>query len=170
VAPGTYSLSFQAAQAASGNDSNQRVGVTLRGTLSTKRFVWSGNTIAEERDAAGATVTKRFFPEGEQQIGGKNEGNYYYSRDHLGSIRELTDADGNLVAQYDYDAWGKPVVLSGNMTVDFGYTGHYFHQPSGLNLAMYRAYSPTLGRWINRHPIQEAGGTNLYAYVDNNPT
>jgi RHS repeat-associated protein len=39
------------------------------------------------------------------------------------------------------------------MTVDFGYTGLYYHQPSGLNLALYREYSPSLGRWISRDPI-----------------
>ena len=31
------------------------------------------------------------------------------------------------------------------------------------------AYSPNLGRWINRDPIQEYGGTNLYKYVGNSP-
>jgi len=32
-------------------------------------------------------------------------------------------------------------------------------------------YNPTLGRWINRDPIGEdgPGGTNLYAYVENDP-
>jgi uncharacterized protein RhaS with RHS repeats len=34
----------------------------------------------------------------------------------------------------------------------------------------YRFYSPGLGRWINRDPIGEAGGLNLYAMVGNNPT
>jgi len=55
------------------------------------------------------------------------------------------------------------------MSVDFGFTGHYFHQPSGLNLAMYRAYNPTLGRWISRDPIAERGGFDLYAYASNDP-
>src|ERR1035437_2032294 len=30
-------------------------------------------------------------------------------------------------------------------------------------------YSPDTGRWLNREPIQEAGGLNLYDYVGNNP-
>ncbi len=114
-------------------------------------------------------MTKRFFAEGEQRIGGGDAGLYYYTRDHLGSIREVTNESGNLVAQYDYDAWGKSVVVSGNMNVDFGFTGHYFHQPSGMNLAMYRAYSPTLGRWISRDPIGENGGVDLYSYSFDDP-
>jgi len=30
-------------------------------------------------------------------------------------------------------------------------------------------YDPGLQRWLNRDPIQEAGGLNLHAYVDNDP-
>ena len=33
----------------------------------------------------------------------------------------------------------------------------------------YRYYSPELGRWINRDPIGEQGGQNIYAFVLNNP-
>ncbi len=94
---------------------------------------------------------------------------FYYTRDHLGSIRELTDANGDVRARYDYDVWGNAVVLEGDMSLDFGYTGHYFHAASGLNLTLYRAYSPALGRWLNRDPIAERGGLNLYAYTLNNP-
>jgi RHS repeat-associated protein len=165
---GTYTLTFQAAQR-SGNI--QQVLVSLQGnSTSVKKFVWCGNEICEERDANN-TVTKRFFPEGEQRIGGVDAGDYYYTRDHLGSIREVTDSTGAVVSRFDYDAWGNQVVVSGSL-FDFGFTGHYFHQKSGLNLAMYRAYNPTLGRWISRDPLEDAEmlqGANLYAYVGNNP-
>jgi uncharacterized protein RhaS with RHS repeats len=30
-------------------------------------------------------------------------------------------------------------------------------------------YDPSLGRWINRDPVAEAGGINLYGFVANNP-
>jgi hypothetical protein len=33
---------------------------------------------------------------------------------------------------------------------------------------LYRFYSPELGRWINRDPIEERGGVNLYGFVNNN--
>lgn len=48
------------------------------------------------------------------------------------------------------------------------YTGHFWHVPSGLYLALYRAYDPELGRWISEDPIEEDGGINLYRYVGNN--
>ena len=58
----------------------------------------------------------------------------------------------------------------GGVEASFGYTGHYVHAPSGLHLALYRAYDADLGRWLSRDPIGEAGGLNLYGYVGNRPT
>jgi hypothetical protein len=31
-------------------------------------------------------------------------------------------------------------------------------------------YDPLVGRWLNRDPIEEKGGLNLYCYVQNSPT
>ena len=33
----------------------------------------------------------------------------------------------------------------------------------------FRFYSPSQGRWLNRDPIEEAGGLNLYGFVGNDP-
>ncbi|MDD4406252.1 MAG: RHS repeat-associated core domain-containing protein [Parabacteroides sp.] len=33
----------------------------------------------------------------------------------------------------------------------------------------YRYYSPALGRWLSRDPIEEQGGLNLYGFVNNDP-
>ena len=174
IPAGTYKLRLNAAQRGGhANESVQRLRVSLRSSasvISAKTFVWCGNEICEERDATGANVTKRFFVEGEQQIiGNFGPVSYYYTRDHLGSIREVTDSAGGVVARYDYDPYGNRVVLSGQMVADFGYTGHYHHAPSGLNLTLYRAYNPQPGRWLSRDPIGEAGGINLYGYVGNDP-
>lgn len=48
---------------------------------STKKLLWCGMEICEERDSSNA-VTKRFYSQGEQVDGSA----YLYSRDHLGSI------------------------------------------------------------------------------------
>ncbi|MBS2010083.1 MAG: hypothetical protein JST01_23745 [Cyanobacteria bacterium SZAS TMP-1] len=90
-------------------------------------------------------------------------------RDHQGSIREMTDNSGNIVAQYAYDPYGNATKLQGSMDSDFQYAGYYYHPRSGLSLTLNRAYSPVLGRFINRDPIGEEGGVNLYAYCENNP-
>jgi RHS repeat-associated protein len=146
------------------NGFGQRVQEKLNGTL-IKQWIWDGGAQpAEERDPAG-NVTKRFFGAGEQ-IGGIN---YYFTTDHLGSVREMTDSTGAIRARYEYDPYGRQTKVSGDLESDFGFTGFYRHQASGLNLTLYRAYDPELGRWISRDPIAEQGGLNLYAYVANNP-
>ncbi len=134
-------------------------------SVSTNTFLWDGQTLVEERDSTGGTVVKRFFGEGEQISGA----NYYFTRDHLGSVREMTDGSGTIQARYDYDPYGRQTLIAGTMSADFGYAGMYVHQPSGLNLTLYRAYDPDLGRWLSRDPLAEAAGLNLYAYVANNP-
>jgi RHS repeat-associated protein len=66
------------------------------------------------------------------------------------------------------------------MTADFGYTGLYYHLPSGLDFATYRQYDPPLERWTSRDPIASISrssnpafsaeileGPNLYIYCGN---
>jgi|HubBroStandDraft_4_1064222.scaffolds.fasta_scaffold737781_1 RHS repeat-associated protein len=53
---------------------------------------------------------------------------------------------------------------------DFAFTGFFYHQRSGLYFAQLRAYDSGLKRWLNRDPIGEEGGINLYDYVRNAPT
>lgn len=92
-------------------------------------------------------------------------------RDHQGSIREMVDASGNIVADYSYDPYGRQTKIAGSgPDADFGYQGYYVHQRSGLNLTATRAYSPVLGRFLNRDLIGEKkSDPNLFAYVRNNP-
>ncbi len=136
----------------------------------TKQHVWIGNSIAEERDGSNKVV-KRFYTQGVQL----NGTNYFYTRDHLGSIRELTTSTGTIAARYDYDPYGVTTLVQGTNLADFQYAGMYLHQPSGLYLTTGaygntgRPYEPLLGRWLQRDPIQEAGGINLYDYVGNTP-
>lgn len=92
------------------------------------------------------------------------------TRDHLGSIREVTDDAGAVVTRNDYDPYGRVTRVAGTEDSRFGYTGHMVHGPSGLALARYRVYDPTLGRWLSEDPAGAIDGPNLYGYVTNRPT
>jgi RHS repeat-associated protein len=132
--------------------------------LADRRLVWCEAELCEERDAAGQVV-KRFSDHGFQQ-GGVS---YFYLRDHLGSIRQVTDGTSAVRARYDYDGFGRRTKLSGDVDADFGFTGHLFHTASGLHLSQYRAYDADLGRWLSEDPLGPKAGTNLYEYVGGNP-
>jgi RHS repeat-associated protein len=135
------------------------------GTInSTRKFVWHGQEKLEFRDATDA-VTQRNFPQG-QYVGTTA---YFYTRDHLGSIREMFTGGGTVVARYDYDPYGRSTTVLGTTPTDFNFTGLYRHAKSNLDLAVYRAYDPDLGRWLNRDPISERDGLNLFSYVHNDP-
>jgi len=140
---------------------------------SSRSFVWSGMDICEERDNGNAVV-KRFYPQGRQTLNPQlsTTNSSYYTRDHLGSIRQLVGATGTVQARYSYDLYGN-LDLNGSGAPDFAYTGHFHHARSGLHLAPYRAYSAELGRWLSRDPLEDAEflpeGPNLYAYVGNDP-
>jgi RHS repeat-associated protein len=138
-------------------------------TTSDQRFVWCGSTLCEERNSGGGTVNKRFFALGVDV----SSTVYFYTRDHLGSVIEVTDWNGDVQARYEYGPFGRRTKVAGSSDAEFGYTGYYVHEPSGLNLARYREYSSDRGRWMNRDPLGAAAfqseGTNLYTYVRNMP-
>jgi RHS repeat-associated protein len=105
------------------------------------------------------------FQQGQYQSGSA----YFYTRDHLGSIREMTDSSGTIVARYDYDPWGRVNTVIGTNKPDLNFTGLYNHAKSGLDMATYRVYDPDLGRWLSRDRVSEADGVNLFRYVWNDP-
>jgi YD repeat-containing protein len=91
---------------------SRRTSEKLNGVM-IRRWLWDGQAIAEERDPAGTAVRRRYFPQGEQRLGGSDAGNYYYTRDHLGSVREVTDSSAAVRSRYDYEPYGKRTFASG---------------------------------------------------------
>ncbi len=91
--------------------------------------------------------------------------------DSNGNIVAYVDSLGTLVASYAYDAFGNTTAQSGTMADSFAhrFSTKYFDADTGLYYYGYRFYSPTLSRWLNRDPIEEEGGVNLYASCENNP-
>ena len=97
---------------------------------------------------------------------------YMHFYDNNGNITRYCDAQGNVVASYTYDAFGNTIAQSGAMADNFchRFSTKYFDSETGLYYYGYRYYSPPLMRWLNRDPIEEQGGANLYAMCRNQPT
>lgn len=90
--------------------------------------------------------------------------------DNNGNVTHYLDSNGNVVAQYTYDAFGNTIAQSGLLANTFRhrYSTKYLDTETSLYYYGYRFYHPTLMRWLNRDPIEEDGGINLYAFCGNN--
>ncbi|MBX3210756.1 MAG: hypothetical protein KF850_01850 [Labilithrix sp.] len=140
----------------------------LTSSVETKNetFVWCGDRICQKRASNGSTVLRTYFGEGFEESGTTD---YFYTRDHLGSVREVVGSDGTTVAsRLSYDPWGK-ITETGLSLTNFAFTGHHFDLPTGLSLTWYRGYDPNFGRWLSKDPLGLQGGLNLYGYVNNDP-
>jgi RHS repeat-associated protein len=51
----------------------------------------------------------------------------------------------------------------------YRFSTKYLDTETNLYYYGYRYYDSDLGRWLNRDPIEEEGGLNLYGFVENNP-
>ncbi len=136
-----------------------------------KRRVYDGMEIVQERDGTNV-VTASLTRTG--NIGGilartTQAGSVFYGYDGSGNVVTLTDRLGAEVGSYNYDAFGNPLSQSGVAADANPYRFSTKEQIAGLYSYGFRFYSPGSGRWINRDPIGEAGGVNLYAFAKNDP-
>ena len=108
------------------------------------------------------------------------QGTRYFHTDHLGSISAVTNAAGNVVERFSYDAWGKRRATTGadasgikSSSTKHGFTGHESLDTIGLVHMNGRVYDPVVGRFVSADPfidgIKDLQGFNRYSYVLNNP-
>ena len=106
-----------------------------------------------------------------------NDTPYYYVRNGQNDIVALVDQNANIIGQYSYDAWGKPLQTTGDAKIvslnPFRYRGYVYDEETGLYYLLSRYYDPATGRYINADGLvstgQGIGGTNMYSYCGNNP-
>jgi RHS repeat-associated protein len=94
---------------------------------------------------------------------------HFLHSDAMGNVVMTTDGSGNISSTYRYTPFGRLYAKTGPFTIRFTFSSKEFEPATGLGYWGYRFYSPGLRRWLNRDPIGEQGGVNLYGYVDNSP-
>ena len=103
---------------------------------------------------------------------------YYYDKDHLGNIRQVTKADGsptgNVVQTINYYPFGMQFCDGNTCDIDqkHKYNGKEFDNMHGLNTYDYgaRQYNPATARWDRMDPLCEKYySISPYAYCANNP-
>ncbi|MDZ4199870.1 MAG: RHS repeat-associated core domain-containing protein, partial [Kiritimatiellia bacterium] len=149
----------------------------------TNRFDYHGWLLVREQSAAGGNLTTSHYVWGldlsgtMQGVGGiggllaviRNGETYCPVADANGNITEYVNENGTVVAHREFDAYGNTQVATGAMVDDFNFwfSSKYLDHETGVYYYGYRFYNPELGRWLNRDPIGEPGGHNLYGFVSN---
>ncbi|MFM1945070.1 MAG: hypothetical protein RI897_4052 [Verrucomicrobiota bacterium] len=156
------------------------------------RYVYDGMLVVQERYSSGVP---RFAYSRGQDLSGSLQGaggiggmlarssgyssstggwgyNYTYHADGGGNITYAVASNGTKMAEYRYDSFGRTLsvyeqrAFTGNR---YRFSSKEVHLRSGMYHYGYRFYNPSTGRWINRDPIGERGGINLYGFVGNEP-
>lgn len=161
----------------------------------TTLFIWDGwNLVAElESGATGPVAVRRTYVwgldisgslSGTGGVGGLVfEAQYSTSSpyalsatlipcyDGNGNVLGLTNtATGALDARYEYDAFGNVLRATGPAAKAnlMRFSTKFAEVETGLVYYGFRYYSPELGRWLNRDPIEELGGVNVNQFCYNN--
>ncbi|MDD2763158.1 MAG: chitobiase/beta-hexosaminidase C-terminal domain-containing protein [Opitutaceae bacterium] len=151
------------------------------------RYVYDGWRVAEELDGSFAALRSYTRGldlsgtlEGAGGIGGLlamtqpagsifTAASYFY--DGNGNVMDLIDDAGSSLAHYQYSPFGERLTATGPL-VDinpYQFSSKERDPATGLYYYGYRWYSPSVGRWPSRDPIEEQGGVNLYGFVGNSP-
>ncbi len=154
----------------------------------TIKFVWDGWLLVAELDATDDLIRSYIWGidksgtlQGAGGIGGllavvdhtgQSPVTYWATCDHNGNVTGLVNAaDGTVAAAYEYSPFGEVLTTDGDFASEnpMRFSTKYFDAEVGLCYYGYRYYAPDTGRWLNRDPIAEEGGLNLYAFVANDP-
>ena len=137
-------------------------------------YFTNGSTILAEK--TGSNILWYIYDSDGELLGFMYNGTpYYYLKNQQGDVYKVADANGNIVASYTYDPWGKVLSATGTMAQinPIRYRSYYYDTETGLYYLQSRYYDPETGRFINADGIlganQDVLSYNLFAYCSNNP-
>jgi RHS repeat-associated protein len=97
----------------------------------------------------------------------------YFHGDALGSVRQLTDQNGQLTLAKSYDPYGAITQSSGASHTDYGFTGESYGDSTQLIYLRARFYNPSDGRFQSRDTwsgnVNRPMSMNRWMYVEGNP-
>ena len=95
----------------------------------------------------------------------------YYITDHLGSVRAVTDAEGEVLGTFDYMPYGSEISSRSSTTTDYRFTGK--ERQSMVNNSIYDSFARfqnTYGRFMSIDPKAESFyHISPYAYCAGDP-
>ncbi|WP_189521379.1 RHS repeat-associated core domain-containing protein [Mesorhizobium sp. M1B.F.Ca.ET.045.04.1.1] len=115
----------------------------------------------------GSEIYTRYPHPDVKVVGGAK---YFLHRDHLASVRMVTDSSGAITEATNYATYGER--LNTGFQTQKSYIGERFDPETGLLYLNARYMDPVLGRFISPDdwdPTLADVGTNRYAYALNDP-
>ena len=104
----------------------------------------------------------------------KNGKPEYLLHDHLGSVRLVTDGQGQVTRRFDYEPFG--ALLNSEQATEFAprFAGLFWDAEAKAYLTLARGYRPDLGRFIGvdpqrRVPVGSQKDLSIYAYSGSDP-
>jgi RHS repeat-associated protein len=96
---------------------------------------------------------------------------HYYTHDGRKNTSELLTDAGAVAAHYQYCPFGQATVSTGGMASvnPFRFSSERYDPHTNLIYYNYRHYSPMIGRWLGRDPLEEKDALNLLLFAANNP-
>ena len=98
---------------------------------------------------------------------------YYPLADIQGTIWGYVDSQNNVVACWQYDAWGNVVdefvIIPALSKLRYRFQCREWSAATGLINFRMRWYDVETGRWLSKDPIGMNGGLNLYAFCAGSP-
>jgi len=120
-----------------------------------RSYVW-GLDLSGTMDGAGGVGGLLWVTVGPAVPSGP--GAHFCAYDGNGNIVALSAAsDGSPTARYEYGPFGEPIRVTGPAAAlnPFRFSTKRTDPTTDLVLYEYRAYSPTLGRWLSRDPLED---------------
>jgi RHS repeat-associated protein/CSLREA domain-containing protein len=146
----------------------KRVKSVMTTTISTTATYFVG----AHYEVTNGVVTKYYYA-GSQRIAMRTNGSLFYLLgDHLGSTNLVTDANGMVISELRYKAWGETRYASGVTPTQYQYTGQFSYEVEfGLYYYNARWYDGALGRFAQADTIVPPGvqGWDRFAAMNNNP-
>ncbi len=98
---------------------------------------------------------------------------YMALTDIQGTVWGYVDSQNNIVARWQYDAWGnatdEEVSIPALAAIRYRFQCREWSAATGLTNFRMRWYDSVTGRWLSKDPIGLSGGLNLYAAWRNTP-
>ena len=152
-----------------------------------ERYVYAGYNCVQILNGDGGNAVEKEFvwdptePTGTRPLTWtfvKRGLNLFYAHDGNKNVSDVffLATQNGIAAHYEYSPFGEitrtakntPYTINLIAENPFRFSSEFYDPELDLIYYNYRHYSPALGRWLSRDPIEEKGGLNLYAFCKNN--